>query len=100
MISLGTITGAVAADTFHTTMHGTVWIAVSGTTVSNIALTWSTSEGGTYIAYNPDAVGAVVLAAKAIYSYSLPGGLYWKLTGDGSTAAITLLIDGPHVVPA
>ena len=94
MISLGAITGAVAADTFRTTMHGTVWIAIYGTTISNVTLTWCTSG------YSPAGAGALTLTAEGIYNYDLPGGLYWKLTGDGSTAAITMLVDGPHVVAA
>ena len=97
MQALGSaITGVTFTDVFRTTLQGNVWSWLHGTTIGSVGLWCSTSKGGTYEAYTP-AGTAVAITAEGTYVLNLPGGLYWKYKGDGSTAAITVHIDGPHI---
>ena len=89
------LTGATFSSGFRTTLHGNVWAWLHGTTIGSVGLWCSTSEAGTYEAYTP-AGTAVAITAEGTYVYNLPGGLYWKFKGDGSTSAIAIHIDGAH----
>lgn len=81
---------------FHTTLAQTVKINLTGTTIGTVTMQHSTSSDGTYVSYDP-AGTAVSITAEGIYSYDLPGGLYWHLTGNATTNAISVYVDGPHI---
>lgn len=95
------ITGATFSSVFRTTLQGNVWSWLHEApgvtaTIGSVGLWCSTSQGGTYEAYTP-AGTAVAITAEGTYVLNLPGGLFWKFKGDGSTDVVVIHIDGPHI---
>jgi hypothetical protein len=89
------VTGATDSNVFRTIKETKVWVWIYATTFGNITMKCSL-DNSTYRDFYPD--GSIeTLTSETTKLYDLPGGLYWKFTGDATTAAAVIYIEGNSI---
>ena len=86
------VDGATDSTVFKTTTNGKVWVWIYATTFGSITMKCS-PDNSTYRSFYPDGVVATYTTEFARL-YDLPGGLFWKFTGNATTDSAVIYISG------